>query len=72
MRIPKAEYHPIRAPRGNVLQPMAGVRRRPADADDNLDPQVAEEPEKLIVYGGTGKAARTGMLPGHRQSLKSL
>jgi urocanate hydratase len=25
---------------------------------NNLDPQVAEEPEKLVVYGGTGKAAR--------------
>ena len=26
---------------------------------NNLDPDVAEEPEKLIVYGGTGRAART-------------
>ena len=25
---------------------------------NNLDPEVAEEPEKLIVYGGSGKAAR--------------
>ncbi|MDB2447174.1 urocanate hydratase, partial [bacterium] len=25
---------------------------------NNLDPEVAEEPEKLVVYGGTGKAAR--------------
>src|SRR5689334_13839597 len=26
--------------------------------DNNLDPDVAEHPEELIVYGGTGKAAR--------------
>ena len=26
---------------------------------NNLDPDVAEEPEKLVVYGGTGRAART-------------
>jgi urocanate hydratase len=25
---------------------------------NNLDPDVAEKPEELIVYGGTGKAAR--------------
>ena len=25
---------------------------------NNLDPAVAEHPEKLVVYGGTGKAAR--------------
>jgi urocanate hydratase len=26
---------------------------------NNLDPAVAERPEELIVYGGTGKAARS-------------
>src|SRR5678815_4030993 len=26
--------------------------------ENNLDPEVAEKPEELIVYGGTGKAAR--------------
>jgi len=25
---------------------------------NNLDPEVAEDPDNLIVYGGTGKAAR--------------
>jgi urocanate hydratase len=25
---------------------------------NNLDPEVAEKPEELVVYGGTGKAAR--------------
>jgi urocanate hydratase len=27
---------------------------------NNLDPEVAERPDDLVVYGGTGKAARTG------------
>ena len=26
---------------------------------NNLDPDVAEPPEKLVVYGGTGRAARS-------------
>ena len=26
---------------------------------NNLDPEVAENPDELVVYGGTGKAART-------------
>jgi len=26
--------------------------------ENNLDPEVAEKPDELIVYGGTGKAAR--------------
>ena len=26
--------------------------------ENNLDPDVAEKPQELIVYGGTGKAAR--------------
>ena len=29
-----------------------------ADALSNLDPEVAEDPDNLVVYGGTGKAAR--------------
>lgn len=40
---------------------------------NNLDPQVAEDPEKLIVYGGTGKAARNiDCLLKILDSLKSL
>src|SRR5436305_4715285 len=27
---------------------------------NNLDPEVAEDPDRLVVYGGSGKAARTG------------
>src|SRR5215213_9090784 len=26
---------------------------------NNLDPEVAEDPDRLVVYGGSGKAART-------------
>ena len=49
----------IRAPRGSELSCQAW----PQEAAlrmlmNNLDPEVAERPEDLIVYGGTGKAAR--------------
>jgi len=49
----------IRAPRGNKLnckgwQQEAVLRM----LMNNLDPEVAEKPEDLIVYGGRGKAAR--------------
>ena len=34
---------------------------------NNLDPDVAERPEDLVVYGGTGKAARNvACLDGHQ------
>jgi urocanate hydratase len=52
--------HPtVRAPRGTALsckgwQQEAALRM----LMNNLDPEVAERPEELIVYGGTGKAAR--------------
>ncbi|MGF1471039.1 MAG: urocanate hydratase [Rubrobacteraceae bacterium] len=49
----------IRAPRGTELscrgwQQEAALRM----LMNNLDPEVAERPEDLVVYGGTGKAAR--------------
>jgi len=52
-------YQPVRAPRGNSLsckgwQQEAAMRM----LMNNLDPEVAEKPEELIVYGGRGKAAR--------------
>ena len=54
-----AGYQPIRAPRGSTLsckgwQQEAALRM----LMNNLDPEVAEKPEELIVYGGRGKAAR--------------
>src|SRR6266508_4663315 len=50
---------PIRAPRGSALT----ARGWPQEAAlrmlcNNLDPAVAERPADLVVYGGTGKAAR--------------
>jgi len=50
---------PIRAARGTQLsclgwQQEAALRM----LCNNLDPEVAERPEDLVVYGGTGKAAR--------------
>jgi len=55
---PKA-YKPIRAPRGPRLHTKGwsqeGALRMMMN---NLDPEVAEKPQELIVYGGTGKAAR--------------
>jgi len=50
---------PISAPRGSALscknwQSEAALRM----LMNNLDPDVAERPEDLVVYGGTGKAAR--------------
>ncbi len=49
----------IRAPRGTTLQ-CKGWQQEAAlrMLMNNLDPEVAERPEQLIVYGGIGKAAR--------------
>jgi len=52
-------YSPIRAPRGTVLsckgwQQEAAMRM----LMNNLDEEVGERPHDLVVYGGTGKAAR--------------
>ncbi|WP_017593675.1 urocanate hydratase [Nocardiopsis potens] len=49
----------VRAPRGTELtakgwQQEAALRM----LHNNLDPEVAEHPDELVVYGGTGKAAR--------------
>ena len=37
---------------------------------NNLDPEVAEHPEQLVVYGGTGKAARDW--PSYNAIIRSL
>src|SRR5689334_18014540 len=50
----------VRAPRGTTLSckgwPQEAALRM---LMNNLDPDVAERPEDLVVYGGTGKAARS-------------
>lgn len=55
----KFQYKPVRSPRGAKLR-CKGWHQEAAlrMLHNNLDPAVAEDPEHLIVYGGTGKAAR--------------
>jgi urocanate hydratase len=49
----------IRAPRGTTLTARSWQTEAPLRMlQNNLDPEVAEHPEQLVVYGGTGKAAR--------------
>jgi urocanate hydratase len=49
----------IRAPRGGELHARAWSTEAPLRMLlNNLDPEVAEHPEELVVYGGSGKAAR--------------
>jgi urocanate hydratase len=55
-----ATSRPVRAPRGTELtckgwQQEAALRM----LMNNLDPEVAEDPDNLVVYGGTGRAARS-------------
>jgi len=50
----------IRAPRGTELSCRSWLTEAPYRMiQNNLDPDVAENPDELIVYGGIGKAART-------------
>jgi urocanate hydratase len=50
----------IRAPRGTQLSARSWSTEAPLRMLlNNLDPDVAERPEELIVYGGSGKAARS-------------
>jgi urocanate hydratase len=55
----KSGYQPVRAPRGGQLS-CKGWHQEAAlrMLMNNLDPEVAEKPDELIVYGGTGRAAR--------------
>ena len=49
----------VRAPRGNKLNCGSWLTEAPFRMiQNNLDPEVAEHPDKLVVYGGIGKAAR--------------
>src|SRR5688500_9144661 len=57
---PKSGPRTVQAPRGTELscrgwQQEAALRM----LMNNLDPEVAERPDELVVYGGTGKAARS-------------
>jgi urocanate hydratase len=59
-RMPRSGPREVRAPRGSTLsckgwQQEAALRM----LMNNLDPDVAERPHDLVVYGGTGRAARS-------------
>ena len=50
---------PVRAFRGNTLNTLGWPQEAALRMlQNNLDPEVAEHPDKLVVYGGTGKAVR--------------
>ena len=50
----------VRAPRGSKLNAKYWVTEAPLRMlMNNLDPEVAENPNELVVYGGIGRAART-------------
>src|SRR5271169_3139634 len=49
----------IRAPRGQALRARSWLTEAPLRMlMNNLDPEVAERPQDLVVYGGIGRAAR--------------
>src|SRR5436190_4799018 len=51
---------PVRAPRGTEISCRGwGQEAAMRMLMNNLDPEVAERPEDLVVYGGTGRAARS-------------
>jgi urocanate hydratase len=57
----------IRAPRGTELNARSWSTEAPLRMLlNNLDPEVAEHPEQLVVYGGSGKAAR------NREALRAI
>jgi urocanate hydratase len=50
---------PVRANRGTTLTAKSWATEAPLRMlQNNLDPEVAEDPDNLVVYGGTGRAAR--------------
>ena len=54
-----AQPHPVRAPRGTELSCKNWlIEAAYRMIQNNLDPEVAENPDALVVYGGIGKAAR--------------
>jgi urocanate hydratase len=58
--IAPARRAPVRAPRGTTLSCKGWTQEAALRMlMNNLDPEVAERPDELIVYGGTGKAARS-------------
>src|SRR3546814_15586355 len=60
MTDPRHNTREIRAPRGSELNARSWLTEAPLRMlMNNLDPDVAENPNELVVYGGIGRAART-------------
>ena len=60
---------PVRAPRGTELTCRGWAQEAALRMlMNNLDPEVAEDPDHLVVYGGTGRAARSLGAPSTRSS----
>src|SRR5512147_694086 len=58
-RIPMSGPRTVRAPRGSHLTCKSWLTEAPYRMiQNNLDPEVAERPQDLVVYGGRGQAAR--------------
>jgi len=54
------QHEPVRAPRGAQLSCRGWAQEAAMRMlMNNLDPEVAEHPDQLIVYGGSGRAARS-------------
>src|SRR5271154_6896273 len=52
-----ANQRPVRAPRGTALTARTWLTEAPLRMImNNLDPEVAEKPEELVVYGGISRA----------------
>src|ERR671919_2894205 len=57
---PKSGPRTVRAPRGRDLTCRGWLQEAALRMlMNNLDPEVAEDPDHLVVYGGTGRAARS-------------
>jgi urocanate hydratase len=60
MTNPRHNIRTVRAPRGPELNAKSWLTEAPLRMlMNNLDPEVAENPNELVVYGGIGRAART-------------
>ncbi|MER8482634.1 urocanate hydratase [Mesorhizobium sp. M1322] len=60
MTDPRHNIREVRSPRGSQLNARSWLTEAPLRMlMNNLDPDVAENPNELVVYGGIGRAART-------------
>jgi urocanate hydratase len=60
MSNPRHNMRDVRSPRGSLISAKSWLTEAPLRMlMNNLDPDVAENPHELVVYGGIGRAART-------------